>query len=150
MQISELIPILQVAIGPVILISGIGLLLLSMTNRFGRVTDRSRHLNEALRNANAAERERILSQIKIFSDRGRLIRMSISLAVLSILLAAILVIAIFLTALLRVEAAVLLAALFIACMATLILSLILFLRDINMSMAALHLELESAQGAKEE
>jgi hypothetical protein len=150
MQINELIPILQVAIGPVILISGIGLLLLSMTNRFGRVTDRSRLLNEALRKANAVERERILSQIQIFSDRGRLIRMSISLAVLSILLAAILVIAIFLTALLRVEAAVLLAGLFIACMATLIGSLVLFLRDINMSMAALQLELQSARETREE
>jgi hypothetical protein len=33
--LAELIPILQIAIGPVILISGVGLLLLSMTNRLG-------------------------------------------------------------------------------------------------------------------
>jgi len=38
--VTELIPVLQVAIGPVVLISGIGLLILSMTNRFGRVIDR--------------------------------------------------------------------------------------------------------------
>ena len=41
---TELIPILQSAVGPVILISGVGLLLLSMTNRFGRVVDRARIL----------------------------------------------------------------------------------------------------------
>jgi len=34
--LTQLIPVLQVAIGPVILISGVGLLLLSMTNRYGR------------------------------------------------------------------------------------------------------------------
>ncbi|MFN9975717.1 MAG: DUF2721 domain-containing protein, partial [Phycisphaerae bacterium] len=33
--VPDLIPVLQVAIGPVILISGVGLLLLSMTNRLG-------------------------------------------------------------------------------------------------------------------
>jgi hypothetical protein len=37
----ELIPVLQVAIGPVILISGVGLLLLTLTNRFGRAVDRA-------------------------------------------------------------------------------------------------------------
>ncbi len=43
-SIKELIPVLQVAIGPVILISGVGLLLLSMTNRLSRVIERARNL----------------------------------------------------------------------------------------------------------
>lgn len=43
-RIGELVPVQQVAIGPVILISGIGLLLLTVTNRFGRILDRSRIL----------------------------------------------------------------------------------------------------------
>jgi len=42
--VIELIPVLQTAIGPVALISGIGLLILSMTNRLGRVIDRGRSL----------------------------------------------------------------------------------------------------------
>ena len=36
-SLDELVPILQLAIGPVILISGVGMLLLTFTNRFGRV-----------------------------------------------------------------------------------------------------------------
>ena len=44
--VSELIPVLQTAIGPVILISGVGLLLLTMTNRLGRVIDRARWIDE--------------------------------------------------------------------------------------------------------
>jgi hypothetical protein len=34
--LNEIVPVLQVAIGPVILISGVGLLLLTMTNRLSR------------------------------------------------------------------------------------------------------------------
>ena len=44
-SLSELVPILQIAIGPAILISGVGLLLLSMTNRLGRVIDRALQLH---------------------------------------------------------------------------------------------------------
>ncbi|MBL8732337.1 MAG: DUF2721 domain-containing protein [Planctomycetes bacterium] len=44
LSLSDLLPVLQTAIGPVILISGIGLLLLNMTNRYGRIIDRSRDL----------------------------------------------------------------------------------------------------------
>ena len=39
---ADLLPILQTAIGPVILVSGVGLLILSMTNRLGRAIDRAR------------------------------------------------------------------------------------------------------------
>ena len=46
---SEVVPVLQISIGPVILISGVGLLLLSLTNRYGRVIDRSRFLGDGLR-----------------------------------------------------------------------------------------------------
>ena len=73
--------------------------------------------------------------------RGRLVRLSITFAAVSLLLAAILIIALFLTALLGWEHAVLLAALFIAGMVALVVSILLFIRDINLSLAALKLEL---------
>ena len=47
-SVAELIPVLQTAIGPVILISGIGLLLLTMTNRLGRAIDRARIIDAQL------------------------------------------------------------------------------------------------------
>ena len=40
--VHDIVPVLQIAIGPVILISGVGLLLLTMTNRLGRAIDRAR------------------------------------------------------------------------------------------------------------
>ena len=44
LTLQQLIPVIQTAVGPVILISGVGLLLLSITNRFGRIVDRARLL----------------------------------------------------------------------------------------------------------
>ena len=143
MSTRDLIPILQVAIGPVILISGVGLLLLSMTNRFGRVIDRSRQLSRALHDANDLDRARIAAQLQILSTRAHLVRLAITLAAISLLLAAILIIVLFLTALIGLETVEVLAGLFIACMAFLIVSIVVFIRDINLSLAALKLELAS-------
>ncbi len=56
--LHELIPVLQVAVGPVILISGVGLILLSLTNRFGRAVDRSRQLAQEMRRPTEANRPR--------------------------------------------------------------------------------------------
>ncbi|MGA7991656.1 MAG: DUF2721 domain-containing protein [Thermoanaerobaculia bacterium] len=141
----DVVPILQVAVGPVILISGVGLLLLSMTNRFGRLIDRSRQLAHELRTVSDAERVGLIAQVRILTARARLVRLAIALATTSILLAALLIILLFLTALLGLDVAVVLSLLFIACMACLIASLVLFLRDINFSLHAFTLEIEAAQ-----
>ena len=71
-----------------------------------------------------------------------LIRLSIIMAGFSVLLAAILIIVVFLTVLMKLEVGVAITLLFIGCMATLIVSLIAFLRDIQLSLQALKLELE--------
>ena len=141
MDLKNLVPILQLAVGPVILISGVGLLLLSMTNRFARIIDRSRQLAEALRRGAPEDRERYLSQLRILSRRARLVRAAIALATTSLLLTAILVITLFLAALMGWEVAGLLVAIFIACLLSLTASLILFLFDINVSLKALKLEI---------
>lgn len=146
MRLNDLIPILQIAVGPVILISGVGLLLLSLTNRFGRVIDRSRALAEALRRAAPADTTRLTAQLKILSRRARLVRLSITLAAWSVLLAALLIISLFLAVLLGIEIGLVVTALFIGCLGCLIGSLAVFLKDINLSLTALQLELDNASG----
>ncbi len=142
LPVAELIPVLQTAIGPVILISGVGLLLLTMTNRLGRAIDRARILAAELPTAGDASRRVIERQLRILWSRARLIRVAIILVSTSALAAAILIIVIFLTALWQLEIAWLISALFVVCMACLIASLMLFIHDINQSLAALKLELE--------
>ena len=139
--LRELIPVLQVAIGPVILISGVGLLLLTLTNRYGRTIDRARQLMRELRELEGADRQRLEGQIEILYRRARLIRLSILLAGVSVLLASVLIIVLFLTALLKLEVGLLISLLFIACMVALSGSLVAFIRDMNLSLGALKLEL---------
>ena len=140
--LAELVPILQIAIGPVILISGVGLLLLSMTNRFGRAIDRSRILSRELRENPNVNRKQILAQITILLKRVDLIQRAITLASVSVLLAAILIIVLFLMALLQVNAAWLIIVLFIGCMVSLIGSIIAFIQDINHALEALKLDIK--------
>lgn len=139
--VSELIPVLQVAIGPVILISGVGLLLLTMTNRLGRVIDRARTLVRELKDLTPEETLRVVEQIGILSRRAGLLQRAIILASLSVLLAAVLVIVLFVTALFRLEDAWLISALFVSGMAFLIASLAAFIQDINQSLIAVRLDL---------
>ncbi len=140
--VTQLIPILQTAIGPMILISGVGLLLLTMTNRLGRVIDRTRILAGGLPAAAEDKQAKISAQLTILWKRARLIRLAIALTSMSALAAAILIIVLFLTALFQADAAWLIGALFIVCMMCLIGSLMVFIHDINQSLAALKLELD--------
>lgn len=139
-RLHDLIPSLQVAIGPVILVSGVGLLLLSMTNRLGRVIDRARELGVELR-SEAGARERVVRQLAILMKRAQVLRAAITLAILSVLLAAVLVITLFVAAVFALEAGMVVVGLFVGCLTALIGALISLLRDINLSLAALKLEL---------
>lgn len=138
--VADLIPILQVAVGPVILISGVGLLLLSMTNRLGRVIDRARILDRELRPESPEDPHRNREQLRILIDRARLLRMAIVLASVSVLLAACLIISLFLATLLKLNAGALILVQFVGCLSCLICSMIEFIRDINLSLAAMKLE----------
>jgi hypothetical protein len=147
--VHELIPVLQVAIGPVILISGVGLLLLTLTNRYGRTIDRARQLVREKRECSETDRRRLEGQVEILYRRARLIRLSILLAGVSVLLASVLIIVLFLTALWKLEVGLLISLLFIACMVSLSGSLGAFLHDINLSLGALKLELGHRQAEKQ-
>lgn len=139
--LQQLIPVIQTSVGPVILISGIGLLLLSMTNRLGRIIDRSRLLVEALPRVAAAEQKHLTAQLSVLYQRAKLIRLVIILSTTSVLLAGLLVISLFFAALLQLESAFFVVLCFILCMAALIASLLLFLVELQMSLHALRLEL---------
>jgi len=141
-SVSEMIPVLQTAIGPVILISGVGLLLLTMTNRLGRVIDRVRIISDRMESLHQAEQERKYAQLVILWKRARLIRLSIILTASSALFAALLIVVLFFTAIFSLEWGWLLAILFVLCMLALIWALITFIQDINQSLAALKLEVE--------
>ncbi|MEI6758221.1 MAG: DUF2721 domain-containing protein [Chlorobium sp.] len=141
----ELVPILQTAIGPMILISGLGLLFLTMTNRLGRIIDRSRSLLDNLESHSDSYVVRINKEIDILWKRARYVRTSILLACMTCIGASVLIIMLFLSALIDLDLPLLLSAIFIMSMLCLSGSLIFFFIDVNMTLAALKIEKESHQ-----
>ncbi|PIR20784.1 MAG: hypothetical protein COV45_04300 [Deltaproteobacteria bacterium CG11_big_fil_rev_8_21_14_0_20_47_16] len=139
--VSELIPILQTAIGPAILISGIGLLLLTMTNRLGRAIDRSRILISEMIKASPNDRHKYQKQLTVIWKRARLIRLSIALSATSALAAALLIATLFSVAIFKLELTWLIGSLFTVGIICLIVSLVVFIQDINQSLAALKHEI---------
>ena len=142
---AQIIPVLRDAVGPVILISGVGLLLLTMTNRLGRTIDRARQLKHELAPLAGQEREQVQAQVDIIFRRAKIIRLAILFAVTSALLAAVLVMTLFLTAWFHSDQAWVAGWIFIACLGSLCISLGAFMVDTNLSLHALKLELEATR-----
>ena len=142
---ASLVPLIQMSTTPVILISGMGLLLLTMTNRMGRIIDRTRIYASQLRSAPAAERGSLQTQLELTWRRAKIVRLALTAATASMLMAAALVIVIFVGALFQRELGVLMLVLFGASLLLLVAALLAFLRDIFVSLAALKLEVEQAR-----
>jgi Cu/Ag efflux pump CusA len=123
------------------LISGVGLLLLTLANRFGRAVDRVRQLLREMRGAPEDVRKRLAGEVANLYERARLIQRSIIFSTISLLFAAVLIITLFLTALMKWESALVISLLFICCLVSLIISLIAFIMDIRLSLLALKMEM---------
>jgi sterol desaturase/sphingolipid hydroxylase (fatty acid hydroxylase superfamily) len=124
---------LQLAISPAVLISACGLLLLSMTNRLGRVVDRAR----LLARDSSATRE---FQLGITLKRAFWLRSAILFTAISIVLTLLLVLLLFVWSALKLDLAIPISALFILSVVALFVSLAFFIRDIFGSLKAMEAE----------
>ncbi len=126
-----------------ILISGLGLLFLTMTNRLGRVIDRSRSLLDDLESYPESYIIKINQEVAILWKRARYIRTSILLACMTCIGASWLIIMLFLSALVNLDLPMLLSGIFIFSMLCLSFSLLFFFIDVNMTLSAFKIEMES-------
>ena len=120
-------------------------MMLTLTNRMGRIVDRTRGLAEKVRSAGAAERGHFESQLEILWSRAKMIRLAVTFAGTSMLLACLLVVVVFIDASVHREFGVELVVTFLASVLCLIAALVNFLRDIWVSLHALRLEVERAR-----
>ncbi|MCK5051806.1 MAG: DUF2721 domain-containing protein [Candidatus Cloacimonetes bacterium] len=139
-NIQNLIQLMQSAISPIILISGVGLLLLSFTNRLGRIIDRSRYLAKEKENGNQSEI--IPIQINILYKRGRILRTAITSIVITMLLASLMILLILFGYFTNWDIKFLFLGFFIGAIISLIISVILFLTDITISLKALKIQVK--------
>jgi len=146
-SVIQLIGILSASIAPVIVISGVGLLLLSMTNRYSRVLERARDLIEDLDATQDDPRRNLLvEQIRIIYRRARILRLAIVLASTSISFVAVTVLSLFAGQVFRVRVDYVSVPCFGLCLLSLLGSLYFFIKDVTISLTALELEIESYIG----
>jgi hypothetical protein len=142
---SPFLPVIQLAVTPVILLSGVGALMITLTNRMGRIVDRTRKMAEVVQGAPEADRAHFDGQLAIMWRRAKLIRLAVTFAGLSMLLSCVLVMVIFVDASIHREFGLEMVVIFGASVLCLIASLVAFLRDIWMSLWALRIEVQRAR-----
>ena len=141
---SELI---QLTISPVVLISGVGLLLLTLSNRIARPIDRARLLSEEILKAGDQAREEDRIQLDVLLKRCEILRLSLGFLGVSILSATLIslfmVISAFAPLFLRLP---ILITLSIGVL-SIVISVGLFLYDVALSLKALKVEVGATREA---
>ena len=145
---DTILPLIQLSITPVILISGLGALVISMTNRMGRIVDRTRNLAGLVRQARDEERAHVERQLKILFRRAKLMRLAMTLVVSSMFVSGVLIMLIFLSALSGLEAPVVILGVFMVSVVLMLGGLAAFVADLWLSLAALNTEVQRAIGAE--
>lgn len=132
--------LLQLSVSPVVLISGVGLLLLSVTNRLGRAIDRSRAIADQLdeEGANAAREGK--EQLRIIVRRAKYLRISVSLIVLSIFFSCLMILFLFLLIFFSLHWELLVLMAFCLGLVSLLTAMIYLLADVYLSLKALKYE----------
>ncbi len=137
----ELIKFLQACITPVALISGVGLLLLTITNRLGRTIDRIRQLVYELDEGEAQKRREKETEIKILYKRSKYLRSSIAAMVISVISSSLIIPNLFFMTLLEIDLRIIGYPLFVISILSILVSAIYFFIDVRLTLHALKLEI---------
>lgn len=133
---------IQLAIAPVFMLAGIGALLNVLTGRLARIVNRARELEALHPSSTGPEHERHVWELRLIDRRITLINRGLALAVSSAVMVCLVVALMFIAGLVRFHLGVWVALCFIAAMALLTASLIVFLIEVRISLSALHIRAE--------
>ena len=121
--------VIQLAVAPVFLLTGVGAILSVLTGRLGRLVDRFRALSEARETLPAAQAR----ELTILTVRAHWVHWAITLCTASALFVAIVIGALFMGAVANIDPSRIVSILFIMAMTSLIIGLGCFLREISLS-----------------
>ena len=142
MHTVSVVQILTASIAPVIVISGVGLLLLSISNRYGRAIDRVRMLAREMSESDpeSARRRHLTEQLRLTDDRAHILKRSMLYASVCIFFVSLTILSLFAEHLVGLQRDFLALPCFAACLVCLVISIYYSIRDITVSLAALELE----------
>jgi hypothetical protein len=137
-QLDSVVHFIQLAIAPVFLLTAIGSMLGTMTNRIARIVDRARELEKRLAGSSDSFSPEH-RELRLLARRARLINMAITFTVLSALLVCVSIGGLFLDAYWQRSLTDLVAWIFGMSLLSLIVGLGMFLREIYVATATLRI-----------
>lgn len=142
MNPTGLLAVIQAAIAPVVLISGVGLLLLTLSGRLGRIVDRTRLVAAELKSVDEHDRAGLLHQLNVLRHRARLIRLALTLSATAVALVGLVITLLFLGQIYPWHVTLVCTVLFVAALLCVVVAMFVFVRELTESLVALELSIE--------
>ena len=135
-NVTDIARLIQLAVAPVFLLTAVGTIIGVLSIRLGRVVDRSRLLEDRLRQLQPEGQKTVRAELELLGRRVRLVYASMVLAVVCALCVGLLIAVAFVDAFIVIDMSKFIGLLFIAAMLAFILSLMVFLREIFLAVTS--------------
>lgn len=142
-QTNEFLLFLHSGITPIAMISGVGLILLTLNNRLGRTVDRSRTLIYRIETEKSEKKEMIQEELRILYKRSKILRSSIASITFSILTSSLIVAVLLIMSISKLNLILVGKSLFAMSILGLIASSIFLFADIILTLKALNFEVSN-------
>ena len=134
-HIPEIAAVIQLAVAPVFMLTAVGTLINALNIRLGRAVDRRRDLEERIPRIPADEKPSAHQELQVIAQRIRFVYYSILASVVSGLFICLLIACAFIGAFVAGDLSRTIAAMFSLAVMALIVSLLLFLREIFLAVS---------------
>ena len=135
-NVIDIARLIQLAVAPVFLLTAVGTMIGVLSTRLGRAVDRSRYLEERLRQMLPEGQKLARDELALLSRRVRLVYGAMVLAVICALFVGLLIAVAFVDAFIEIDLSKFIGLLFIGAMVAFIFSLLVFLREIFLAVTS--------------
>jgi len=135
-HVTDVARLIQLAVAPVFLLTAVGTIIGVLSTRLGRAVDRSRLLEDRLRQLQPEGQKVAREELGVLSRRVRLVYAAMVLSVICALFVGLLIAVAFVDAFINIDLSRFIGMLFIGAMLAFIVSLLLFLREIFLAVTS--------------
>ena len=138
-EVSTIAQVVQFAVAPVLLLTGIGAFLAVMTSRLARIIDRAREIEAQADAALPKDRIALYVELDTLSKRAKLIGPAITLCTVTALLVCLVIAVLFSSAFIPFDMTITVALLFVTAMLSFSVGLLWFIREIHLATVSLEI-----------
>ena len=138
-EVSTIAHVIELAIAPVFLITGIGSLLAVMSNRLARIIDRSRQIEDKWQHLDQSQILDAEAELSSLAKRARLASFAINFCAFATLTVCLLIATLFLDAFIGTNLRWFVGGLFVLSMFSLSGGIVCFLREVHIAMLSLRI-----------